>query len=343
MLHSFSFNKTYFDPSKTALKNNKGEVILDTANFAPKGKSWTQVTNEIGKLDPSACKLIFVTRHANSHHNVASDKYKKALYYRFFAGDAKYMDPALTEVGEDQARKAGQLLKASGAPLPDSFYSSPLRRCVVTGMLFAQQLGKSQIPTLHVKDELREWLGWDHNHTSDKRSKKSQILQLSDPNMMKITADPSFPEDDRIFEAPTVREAFVDVDQRIRAALDSIFESDSNRYISLFLHNRCLRSFLRVIGHKPGVDDFDMANASTIAFLVTRKKLAPAEALARNLAEQDLKVEEILAIKAEKGALWTEAKKQVKEMPESQYQSILKNDLNHLSAKAQDWVQCRRE
>jgi hypothetical protein len=51
--------------------------------------------------------------------------------------------------------------------------------------------------------------------------------------------------------------------------LNKIFDDDKDKVIHLFLHNRCFRSFLRIIGHARG-EDFNMENCATAAFLVTR-------------------------------------------------------------------------
>ncbi|KAB5528793.1 hypothetical protein GE09DRAFT_1228551 [Coniochaeta sp. 2T2.1] len=94
------------------------------------------------------------------------------------------------------------------------------------------------------------------------------------------------------------RETFADVLLRIRNALDEIYDTDEAPAIHLFLHNRCFRSLLRVIGH---TQEFDMANGATVAFLVHR----------RQADEEDTSgTEELLAIQRDKEQLSATAQNQ---------------------------------
>lgn len=320
----YSYVKEYSNPLTQAKRNDNCEVSLDPANLVPKkGKSWQEVLAE-HKLDPKHSKLIFVTRHAQSVHNDKSARYGKALYYEFFARDLADIDPALAPVGKSQALMVGKAMRHANVPLPISYYSSPLRRCVLTAIYASEGLyGSPYTEPIHVKDDLREWLGWDHSHSSDQRSTKSQIFSCAANAGARIITDNSFPERDVMVEANT-KELFADVRFRIGRALDDIFDTDNAQVIHFFLHNRCFRSFLRVIGHVIEKEEFDMANGATVAFLVQRQPVTENEKRHRRTLEAKLQVEEKRAIEKAKKELSDIAQKQVREMGDDQAAEIYK-------------------
>lgn len=318
----YSYVKEYSDPLTQAKRNHKGEVSLDPANLVPKGsKSWHELLAE-HKLNPKHSKLIFVTRHARSVHNDKSARYGKALYYEFFARDPADIDPALAPDGKGQALMVGKAMRHANVPLPISYYSSPLRRCVLTAIYASEGLyGSPYAKPIYIKDNLREWLGWNHKHSSDQRGTKSQILSCAASAGGQIISDNSFPERD-VMVGASAKETFADVRFRIKRALDDIFDTDDAPVIHLFLHNRCFRSFLCVIGHAIEKEEFDMANGATVAFLVQRQPLTENERRHRRTIEAELRIEEQHAIERAKKDLSDIAQTQVREMSSEQAAEI---------------------
>lgn len=86
-------------------------------------------------------KVIFIARHGQGWHNVAEAQYGTPAwncYWSLQDGDGELAwgpDALLTPLGEGQAAAANAGWKEQlkdGAPLPQSFYSSPLRRSAST-------------------------------------------------------------------------------------------------------------------------------------------------------------------------------------------------------------------
>lgn len=285
-------------------------------------ESWKQMLAKLTHSELENTKLIYVTRHGESTHNVKSKTYGKGLYYQFYAinPDPEDIDPSLNDDGIKQARQVGRMLKAffdtkRDMPRPTKFYSSPLRRCIQTGILTAREYSSIEEPTIHVRDRLREWIGWDHHHSSDQTSTKQEIINLGQDMGAKIMVDRDGEDDHMVNDGKfTTKEIYADVVVRMKEELDEIFDNDKNdKVIHLFLHNRCFRSFLRAIGYARG-QDFDMQNCATVVFLVTRVRDAnptKTENDLRHEQEEDLK--EILGDKAQ---LTRQAEKRLREEPE---------------------------
>ncbi|KAB5559618.1 histidine phosphatase superfamily [Coniochaeta sp. 2T2.1] len=232
--------------------------------------------------DANNCRLIFVTRHAKSSHNKEAEEFGKGIYYRFLArnydidnstrSDPK-RDPKLSGGGAKEAEKLGSTLRSMKIPRPEALYSSPLSRCISTSILTYQGLntdGRS-LPQIRVREDLREWMGWDHYHSSDQRSTKTELKKIFEGKGDLAFLD-TFLEQDT-FAHDNSKELYLNVQLRIETILDEIFADKSNRSVHLFLHGRCFRSFLKAIGS----DLFELDNAATVVFVVQQEKLSEAE------------------------------------------------------------------
>jgi broad specificity phosphatase PhoE len=124
------------------------------------------------------------------------------------------------------------------APLPQSYYSSPLLRCLATAYVTFSGLDHSEespfIPT--IKEMLREAIGV---HTCDRRSSKSVIQQYY-PNWK---FEEGFAESDSLW-VPDLRETDAARQPRARSAIDNIFNGDKNAHISISSHSGMISSLL---------------------------------------------------------------------------------------------------
>lgn len=211
-----------------------------------------------------------------------------------------------------------------------SFYSSSLNRCISTAEIAASAIFQHQEqntvgkgatathgatsrypqgsrPALVVLDELREWLGWDHNAGSDRRGSKAEITHAFRDSHVDLVFKRDFPEDDIMMrQGDTVRETWVDVRKRWERALDWIYENDARKYICLFGNNRSLQCGLHVLGlpldaglvdkHKK-ITVVNMANCAMVALIVRRQALSgPEEVYEKEIrwAELELKEQDVI-------------------------------------------------
>ena len=98
-------------------------------------------------------------------------------------------------------------------------------------------------------------------HTCDQRSTKSS-LQAAWPN---FKFEAGFAENDELWRSDH-RETDEELDARIEALLDDIFETDDDTFISLTTHSGVIQSLLRVTGHR----SFKLPTGGAIPILVCR-------------------------------------------------------------------------
>lgn len=186
-----------------------------------------------------------------------------------------------------------------------SFYSSSLKRCIVTTeeLVLACQLEKR----ITVVDGFREWMGYDHTEFNDRRATRTEILQDSRTRGFHTEFLGSFPERDEMFESRPLREAYTDVDVRWENSLNTIFEMDPNNIICICSNNRAIQSYFRVTGHKADatvlLDNFgimNMRNGAVVALLVTRLAINPEESKHIQQARLDCREMELDIIKRQK-------------------------------------------
>ena len=159
-----------------------------------------------------------------------------------------WVDARLTPLGISQAQKASKVwasLIPDGIPLPQSYYVSPLDRCLATARHTFSSLAlpdeRAYKPV--VKELVREVLGV---HTCDQRSTKKEIME----RYPEVAFEDGFKERDELWQKEH-RETHEETDKRINGLLDEVFANDTGQFISLTSHSGAVASFLRVLKHRP--------------------------------------------------------------------------------------------
>lgn len=123
---------------------------------------WERLAHQIESLNARSpkevnYKLLFLGRHGEGYHNVAERRYgtaawdvcvppppliysnltTKQCYWSLLDGDehGNWVDCRLTDIGVDQAKTAHKAWLRqidAGIPFPQSYYVSPLNRCLTT-------------------------------------------------------------------------------------------------------------------------------------------------------------------------------------------------------------------
>jgi broad specificity phosphatase PhoE len=157
-------------------------------------------------------------------------------------GTSVWADAKVTPAGIAQAQIAANFwasrIKLQKIPFPQSFYTSPLTRCLQTASItfagFFNHRDKFQ-PT--VKEFFREGLS---GHTCDRRSNKTYIHNsYPDYNIEK-----GFSEFDLLWK-PLVSEPSSNQDIRSKSVLDDLFSNDENTWLSITSHSGEIGSLLR--------------------------------------------------------------------------------------------------
>lgn len=289
--HEFSYDKSVSSPL-TSLQNSYGEVRRIKENIRPT-HGFALVNKALSKSNNKR-KFIYTMRHGKARHNAMSKEYTKPISWRFFPKLIDNFDPSLTPEGVRDAQHAGQILREliqeEDAPKPVIIYTSPLRRCIQTAMYAIGALQLHQKVTLCVKEGLREWKGYDHNHQSDRRNTTPHILALFNDLQRQLNIDVEIELDGKQDneDDPIMRETYVDVDRRIRQVLDDIFDDDDSSCAMLVLHNRSNKSVLRVMGHAhEEVHRLDKENCAILGYLMERTLLDPSAAQRRFEMEEE--------------------------------------------------------
>lgn len=287
--YDYSYNKSISQPLKRH-KNRDGEIRRIKDNIRPP-QGFPYVNSTIGRTNTKH-KFIYTIRHGKARHNALTREFTKAISWRFLGKLADNFDPELTPDGVQDARHAGQLLRdlisEESAPRPITVYTSPLRRCIQTAMYTISELRLDQPIILHVKEGLREWKGYDHDHQSDRRDVTPNIVKLFTSLNEKLDLDVELKLDGTqdIGDSPVMRETYIDVDRRVRQVLDDVFNGDDADCAMLVLHNRSNKSVLRVLGHTQSeVHKLDKENCAILGYLMGREALSDAAAVAREKAE----------------------------------------------------------
>jgi broad specificity phosphatase PhoE len=128
-------------------------------------------------------------------------------------------------------------------PAPESYYVSPLQRCLMTSNFTFTGLdlpSDRQFKPI-IKEFLREFIGV---HTCDRRGTKSKIRSL----WPAYTFEANFNETDNLWE-PDYRETGAMNINRMKLLLDDIFAHDKNTFISGTSHGGSIGSLLYGVGH----------------------------------------------------------------------------------------------
>ncbi|KAK5111478.1 hypothetical protein LTR62_004930 [Meristemomyces frigidus] len=232
---------------------------------------WQQFSAQVNALNAAAplntvYKVLFLGRHGEGYHNAAETFYGTPAWNCYWAelnGNATttWYDADLTANGINQALVAHNFwqheLAVQKMPYPQSYYSSPLTRCLKTAnYTFAGIQTPAYYPFVPtVKELLREGVSI---HTCDHRRNRTSIHDLF----------PSWNVDD-LSEYDTIwngitAETNDAQDARSKKVLDSIFSGDDHTWLSITSHSGEIGSILRVLGHR----SFSLSTGAVIPVLV---------------------------------------------------------------------------
>lgn len=175
---------------------------------------------------------------------------------------AIWADAHLTPNGIKQAQIANSFwrkeLAVQKIHAPDSYYTSPLSRCLQTADITFSGL---DLPRNHrflplIKEFFREGISI---HTCDRRSNKTYIHNA----FPTWPFEPGFTEYDELWNGVTSETSSAQ-DVRSKVALDSVFSKDPGVYLSITSHSGEIASLLRVLGHR----SFSLNTGAVIPVLV---------------------------------------------------------------------------
>ncbi|CAG8248841.1 unnamed protein product [Penicillium salamii] len=250
----------------------------DDQLISPEDSVWQRFQNHVDHLnstDGARFKVLFLGRHGEGVHNVAEARYGTKLWDEYWSlqdGDShgQWVDARLTQKGIEQARVAhdawvDQL--QTGIPPPQSFYVSPLNRCLQTAHVTFNGLPIAKTTPFRpvIKELLRETMG---EHTCDRRSSATDIAS----EYPHYRFEAGFEEDDLLWD-PKIRESDHHRNKRLRNLLEDIFSTDESTYLSLTAHSGAITSILEVLGHRK----FALATGAVIPVLVRAENIDDAE------------------------------------------------------------------
>ena len=257
------------DSSKYDIKKNFG--LLENTTWE---NVISFVRNKNDQEVDSKYKLFFLARHGEGFHNIASDYYGKKEWkcdMRTRPGNAtmEWIDAALTPKGIRQASELSvswsRQLSSSEAPLPESFYVSPMRRCMETYFYTWKNITNFS-PRPIVKEYAREVIGIS---TSSKRHTKTYIGSRWDY----VDFEKGFKEDDVLW-SPYLGESDQRIHCRGKVLLNDIFGHDDNEIISLTSHSGLIASILDILNHRPfHLDTGQMLPVVVRASLFNRRQI----------------------------------------------------------------------
>ena len=214
---------------------------------------WQRFHHQLTRLNRDAppdtsYKLLYLGRHGDGYHNDAQAYYGTPAwncYYSELDGNdtITWSDAHLSPLGITQALAVNTFWASEIAnqkiPTPQTFYTSPLTRCLQTANYTFDGL---DLPAKHpfipqVKEYFREGIS---GHTCDRRRSETYIRNL----FPSYKIEPGFTEDDELWVA-LHGETNVDQDVRSKSVLDDVFSSDGSTYISVTSHSGEIASLLR--------------------------------------------------------------------------------------------------
>lgn len=262
------------------IKHNFGLIdrpYESDADAAKSATTWQRFDGWVRSLVAHAApgvkyKVLYMGRHGQGHHNVAESFYGTKAWDDYWAklegnGTVTWADAHLTEEGKAQVLQAHNFvahqLSTEAMPAPQSYYVSPLYRCLQTANLTWSDLSlpvdKPFKPI--IKELLRETNGV---HTCDRRSSRTVIHNT----MPEWRIEPGFSEDDLLWSADH-RETHDEHDIRTTTLLSEIFDRDPSLYVSLTSHSGAIASKLRVVKHR----EFRLPTGGMIPVLVKATKV----------------------------------------------------------------------
>ncbi|KAF2132004.1 phosphoglycerate mutase-like protein [Dothidotthia symphoricarpi CBS 119687] len=219
---------------------------------------WQRLDHYISTLNQKAPRnerytLFFLGRHGEGYHNLAETYFGTPAWNCYWSeldgnDTVTWADAHLTAAGIAQAQSVNNfwahLIKDEKITPPETYYTSPLHRCLDTARLSFSGLDVPRkspfIPT--IKELLREGIS---AHTCDRRSTKSYIHQ----NFPSFKFEKHFAEKDPYW-TELHAEPQTNQDIRSKQVLDDILVNDSSTYISITSHSGEIGSLLRVLGHR---------------------------------------------------------------------------------------------
>ncbi|KAH7119831.1 histidine phosphatase superfamily [Dendryphion nanum] len=219
---------------------------------------WQRLSHYIDTLNSHPSRkeryaLLFLGRHGEGYHNAAESFFGTPAWNCYWSeldgnGTVTWADAHLTTNGINQALSVNrfwkQLIEKEKITPPQTYYTSPLYRCLATANLTFSGLRLPRKAPFNpiVKEFFREGIS---AHTCDRRSNKTYIHA----NFPSYRFEKGFPEHDPYW-TPLHAETSKDQDIRSRKALDDVFSADGSSYISVSSHSGEIASLLRVLGHR---------------------------------------------------------------------------------------------
>lgn len=245
-------------------------------------RDWTRLAAHVRSLNAQApanvrYKVLYLTRHGLGYHNqkhteVGTQEWEEKWALKDGDGVNTWFDSFLTPAGEQQARDLSKLWETltteDNVPFPQSFYTSPMARCLQTTELAFAPLRPPFRAT--VKEALRERYTL---HTCDKRRPRSWVEANWGPKGYLVERE-GFPEEDQM-QALGRPETEDEHTARKQRALEDIFEADEGEFISLSIHSIAIRAVQAACK----AEVFRVREGSSIAMLVKGEKLVNGEKL----------------------------------------------------------------
>ncbi|KXH38020.1 phosphoglycerate mutase [Colletotrichum simmondsii] len=272
--------KVTTQPGLGLLDMHFGDAAADDDDVVIEGdaRPWERFASHVRKLNAKSpdgvdYKVLYLTRHGLGYHNVQAAKVGTAEWDRYWSyldgdGVVTWLDAALVDAGIQQAkdlstfwaRATSTAAEGEGVPFPESFYTSPLRRCLETSNLafgpLVESKGAGREFRPVVKEGLRERMT---DHTCDKRSPRSWI----EGAYPRYRIEPGFTEEDRLWKADRFETAEAHV-ARKQLVLEEIFSTDPAVFVSLTVHSYAISAIFRAGGQ----ETFRVREGSSIALLV---------------------------------------------------------------------------
>jgi broad specificity phosphatase PhoE len=181
-----------------------------------------------------------------------------------------WADAELTPLGINQALTANtfwkRALTEAKIPAPESYYTSPLERCLSTAHYTFSGLSlpaASQFRPI-IKELLREDIGV---HTCDRRGSRSQIRR----RWPDYELEDGFSENDVLWD-PDYRESESAHVYRLKLLLDDVFANDQSTFVSCTSHSGTISAILRGVKHR----EFRLQTGGVIpVFLRVRRNHSP--------------------------------------------------------------------
>lgn len=242
----------------------EGYNVIEENFGLKKGLKWSDLIEYINSKNEEnfhrgeSYKLMFLARHGEGYHNIARSANGYSLidwrcYWQIRDGNEgmNWFDAELTETGIDQAQSLSRAWndninsKQNPAPLPQTFYVSPLRRTSQTfdytwGPVTNYTENVSFAPT--VKELARETYGIG----KESRRHNKTFIESNWPN---FKFEEGFTELDELWN-PKTHESSQHRNYRSNLFLNDIFSNDANTIISLTSHSGFISSLLHTVHHR---------------------------------------------------------------------------------------------